>query len=77
MAKKKNPYDPRTLEEWQEAADGAELALLIDSCRQYGLIEGGPEYDLERCDWILKEAKKRGIVPAPHAELVKKSLVGE
>lgn len=31
--------DPLTPEEWQEAADLAELMLHIDSARQYGLIE--------------------------------------
>lgn len=55
--------DPRTAEEWQEAADAAEFMLLLDSCRQYGLITGGPEAKLERCEWVLAEAAKRQIFP--------------
>lgn len=65
MADEQTPRDPRTKAEWQEAADGAQLAFLIDSARQYGLIEGGPTFDLDRCDWILREAKRRGITPTP------------
>lgn len=65
MADAQPPRNPRTKKEWQEAADGAQLAFLIDSARQYGLIEGGPKFDLDRCDWILQEAKRRGITPTP------------
>lgn len=35
------PVEPETAEEWQEAVDVAELYLLLESARQYGLIEGG------------------------------------
>ena len=56
--------DPRTPREWQEAADAAAWCLTVDACRQYGLLEGGPEFNVERCARILERAKKRGITPA-------------
>lgn len=56
--------DRRTPEEWQQAVDGAEALLLIDSARQYGLITGGPVVDVERCSEILKQGAARGIKPA-------------
>jgi hypothetical protein len=55
--------DPVTPEEWQEAADAAEFLLLLDSCRMYGLITGGPKADIDRCVWILDQAKLRGVTP--------------
>jgi hypothetical protein len=59
--------DPETEAEWQDAADAAHLMLMIDSCCQYGLItvDGKPEsgVDTGRCQWILDEARKRGIMP--------------
>lgn len=55
--------DPETREEWQEAANAAEFMLLLDSARQYGLVTGGPVGKIERCIWIVEEAKKRGITP--------------
>lgn len=59
--------DPETLVEWQEAADAAEFMLALDSAVQYGLltVDGKPEsnVDVRRCEWILEEARKRGIQP--------------
>jgi hypothetical protein len=57
------PRNPRTRREWQAAADAAQWLLILDGCRQYGLITGGPEGKIERCIWILEEAKKRVITP--------------
>jgi hypothetical protein len=54
--------DPETPEEWQEAADAASFMLKVDSCYQYGLLTG-PPVRVGRCEWILAEARKRGIVP--------------
>jgi hypothetical protein len=54
--------DPETEAEWQEAADAAYFCLAVDSCYQYGLLTG-PPINLARCEWILEEAKKRGIEP--------------
>lgn len=59
--------DPETEAEWQEAADAAEFQMMLDSAVRYGLIlvNGQPESgaNLERCEWILAEAKKRGLTP--------------
>jgi hypothetical protein len=55
--------NPRTPAEWQEAVDGAEACLLLDSARQYGLIEGGPGVNVDRCVGILEHGRARGIVP--------------
>jgi hypothetical protein len=63
MTTNAKPRNPRTPAEWQEAADGAQVMLLVDAARQYGLIEGGPEVDQERCVEILRLAKRRGITP--------------
>ncbi len=57
--------DPQTPEEWQAAADGADFLLLLDSARQYGLIEGGPEANVGRCVEILERAADQGIFPTP------------
>lgn len=63
MSATSKPRNPRTPAEWQEAADGAQVMLLIDAARQYGLVAGGPECNQERCVEILQLAKRRGIVP--------------
>jgi hypothetical protein len=47
-------HDPESPAEWQEAVDTAHFLLLLDSARQYGLVEGGPAVDIERCEAILK-----------------------
>lgn len=60
--------DPLTNEEWQDAADWAELLLLIDSAQKYGLITGGPKANVDRCVEILGQAKRRGITPTTHTD---------
>lgn len=67
--------DPKTLKEWQEAADEAELLLCLDSCRQFGLIEGGPVANVERCEYILAEAHSRGVTPADAVHTLEKRIV--
>lgn len=57
--------EPQTLDEWQAAADGADFLLLLDSARQYGLVEGGPEANVARCVEILERAAAQGIFPSP------------
>jgi hypothetical protein len=37
--------------------------LLIDDARMYGLIDGGPKVDRERCVEVLDRLRKRGVVP--------------
>ncbi len=68
------PRNPRTREEWQEAADAAHVLLTIDAARQYGLIEGGPECNQKRCVEILRLAKRRGI--APRKDCIERALGG-
>jgi hypothetical protein len=55
-----NGLDPETPEEWQEAANSADFMLRVHSCYLYGLLTGPPIH-VERCEWILAEASKRGI----------------
>lgn len=60
--------DPKTPEEWQWAVDAAAAARAIFDCKLYGLLEGGPEIDADRCDQILKRGAARGITPSAPAE---------
>jgi len=60
----RNPRKPGTVEEWQAAVDAAEALLALESARQYGLVTGGPEIDLERCEEIIREGARRGVTPA-------------
>ena len=59
--------EPRTRAEWQEAVDQAEFYLVLDSARQYGLITGGPEVNVDRCEEILKHGSNLGFQPSPDA----------
>lgn len=59
--------DPQTDADWQEAVDAAEVMMLGDSARQYGLITGWPVVNIERCEEILAKGKQRGFVPAADA----------
>lgn len=63
------PVEPETAEEWQEAVDVAELYLLLDSARQYGLIEGGPPIDIKRCEELLRRGRQKGFQSQPAGEL--------
>lgn len=63
-------HDPSRLDEWQFAADGAAFCLLLDACRQYGLVTGGPTVNVARCEAIIRRAADRGIEPRPADELV-------
>jgi hypothetical protein len=36
---------------------------VIDACRQYGLLTGGPKVNSDRCIEILDRAKAKGIEP--------------
>lgn len=58
---------PKTPAEWQAAVDGAKALLEIDSARQFGLIEGGPEINFDRCLEILALGRSRGFEPVPDA----------
>jgi len=54
---------PRTPREWRDAAACADVLLAVDAARQYGLVEGGPAIDRDRCLRLLARAKAHGIVP--------------
>lgn len=56
-------YEPVTAEDWRHVVTLAEVLLDVDSARRYGLITGGPEVDVARCQDILTRARQRGIVP--------------
>lgn len=71
MIDTKTPEDPKTPEEWQDAANGASYWLAVDAARKYGLLTGGPDVDVARCEEILARAALWGITPAPLEELVK------
>lgn len=53
--------DPTTRKEWRKVALLARGALLFHSARAYGLIDGGPEINVERCEKLLAGARARGI----------------
>lgn len=59
--------NPRTNAEWQDAVDAAHGALTLHAARLYGLVTGGPEVNVERCEAILAGGAQRGIMPAPNA----------
>lgn len=61
------PKNPTTPEEWQNAVDAAEALRLLEGARLYGLVTGGPEVNIERCDEILEQGKQLGFVPRPNA----------
>lgn len=62
--------DPRTAAEWQQAVDAAAAWRALEDCKMYGLLEGGPTVDVERCDSILERGAARGVRPSkPATEL--------
>ncbi len=59
---------PTTIGEWQEAVDSAHVLLLLDSARKYGLVTGGPEANIERCEEMIREGRRlHGVIPSPDA----------
>jgi hypothetical protein len=59
--------DPKTPAEWQEAVNLAEVMSRVHSARLYGLITGGPNIDVARCDQLLRQGSLRGYRPDPRA----------
>ena len=55
---------PKTRAEWQTAVDAAHGALCLHAARAYGLVTGGPEVNVERCEEVLRLGKARRIKPA-------------
>jgi hypothetical protein len=60
--------EPQTAEEWQEAVDAAVGLRAVADCKMYGLIEGGPNIDVGRCDEILALGEARGVRPSKPAQ---------
>jgi hypothetical protein len=56
--------DPQTPEEWQEAVDAAAGMRALADCKMYGVIEGGPDINIARCDELLECGRKRGVYPS-------------
>jgi hypothetical protein len=54
---------PATPEEWQDLVDSCDGAIAFDSAKQYGLVAGGPEINVERCQELLTIAAERGYHP--------------
>lgn len=54
---------PQTDEEWQYAADASKAFQLLESLRFYGLVEGGPVINLDKCEELLELAAERLIYP--------------
>lgn len=63
MGRRARGQDPKTPEEWQEAAALAHCMLLIDAARQYGLVTGGPVVDVK----VLSRAKWQSLLPTDNA----------
>lgn len=62
-----DPRDPQTPEQWREAVDAAAASRMIADCKMYGLLEGGPEIDVARCDSLLERGAARGVRPSGSA----------
>lgn len=76
MARRRKPKSraPETPAEWQAAVDGAEFLLLVDSARQYGLIEGGPVVNCDRAAELLERGRALGYTPASRDELIRRYI---
>lgn len=58
------PIEPHLV---QELVDVAYVMLAIDSAHAYGLIEGGPEINVERCREVLDHGNGLGLLPSVDA----------
>jgi hypothetical protein len=56
------PQDPVTDAEWRDAVLAAAALRQIHDCKLYGLIEGGPDINVERCDELIEKGRARGVV---------------
>jgi hypothetical protein len=68
--------DPETDREWQDAVDAAKGALALESARTYGLVTGGPDVDVRRCNVILGRGASRRPPVLPSADAVERFLEG-
>lgn len=63
--------DPKTPQEWQEAADLADFYLTLQAAAGYGLKTHNLAIDEDRCVDLLRAARVRGYEPRPAAEVLK------
>jgi hypothetical protein len=61
----KEMFERSTPPERQAAVDAAEMALALHSLQLYGLVEGGPEVDFDRCMELLELGRQFGVTPSP------------
>jgi hypothetical protein len=66
--------DPVTPAEWQDAVDTADGLLHLAAARDYGLVKGGPEVHVSRCEHILARGAELGYTPS--ADSVERLAVG-
>lgn len=59
--------EPETREDWQEAVDAAKGALGLHAARLYGLVEGGPAVDVDRCRELINRGSDLGVVPSENS----------
>jgi hypothetical protein len=70
--------EPITETEWREAVLGACAMRLIHDAALYGLIEGGPKINVERCDELIEKGRARGIVfSRAEIETAAVAIIGE
>jgi hypothetical protein len=56
--------EPKTPGEWQGCVDACAALRLIADLKSYGLLKGGPEIHVDRCDYLLRQGAARGIYPS-------------
>lgn len=61
---------PQNRTEWQDAVNAAAGCRALADCHMYGLITGGPQINVARCDEMLEQGRRLGIHPSrPEHEL--------
>lgn len=58
---------PKTSDDWQVAVDVAYCMLVLDSCKQYGLLTGGLKINQDRCSMIMEMGEQKGYKPSDDA----------
>jgi hypothetical protein len=50
-------------QQWQEAVNLAELYSRVDAAVKYGFITFTGQIDINRCEAILEQGRRRGVYP--------------
>jgi len=53
--------NPHTSAQWREAVLGAHALRALYDCSLYGLIEGCPNINVDRCDQLIAQGNLRGL----------------